>query len=87
MAKFVGTEEVKISTGMDELMPIPTGWSLGYVFKRISFRNKQSCTILVDGVPLYLGYMEGFQTEYSDPNIKSFIIVEPNIEYHFIGVV
>jgi hypothetical protein len=83
---YVGTNSIKISTEMDEIMPNPpASWTYGYSFESFSFINKTACTVKINGSePIFLDVEQGFEAHEDEP-VSSFVIVEAGVEYQWIG--
>lgn len=79
-SKFSATNAIQTSVGNDELIPV------GGQFLKISFSNLTGdCLIKVNGVEMFLQSGTGFDSNYDDPIIKSFIVVTPGVQYLYIA--
>lgn len=77
------------STANQELVPeMKDGNTVGFEFLKLSFLNKEACTIVINGeAELKLEANQGFECSYEDPNIHSFVIKESAINFNFVGLV
>ncbi len=84
---YIGTSNVEISIAGKDIVPdTPEGWTTKYSFYRFSFINKQPCHIKINGGDeIFLDSNQGFDSGIYDAPIESFVIVEDDIEYQFIG--
>ena len=77
-----------VTTENMELIPSsPSDWTYDYTIKKLSFYSTMACTIVINKkykIPLQAG--RGFEVDYKDPSINSFVIEEANVTYEFIGV-
>lgn len=84
--RYVSDEAV--STEKQELVPAKKeGHTTNSTIKKMSFINTEDCTIEVNGIPIKLQAGQGFQIEYNDPDIESFVISEAGINFKFVAVV
>lgn len=71
-----------------ELIPdSPINWTYDYIIRKLSFYSEMPCTILINNkyrIPLQAG--RGFEIDYKDPSITSFVVEEANVTYEFVGV-
>jgi hypothetical protein len=85
---YLGTDTLKTSTAMVELVPTPPStYPYGsYSLYRIAFLNDQDCTIILNGVTtLFIRAGQGFEIDSDDKGITSFVIKEAGITYNFIA--
>jgi hypothetical protein len=84
---YLGTDSIKTSVANEELVPVkPEHWTRGYSFYKFSFVNKQACKVIINGEStIFLDAEQGFEMGEVDALVKSFVIVEPDIEYQFIA--
>ena len=85
---YLGSESLITSTENYEVVPnTPDGWSdERYSFYKFSFINKTDCTIRINGGnPIFLEKNQGFEANKGDAKINSFVIVEPDVEFNWIG--
>jgi len=81
-SSFIGSSDLQTSTSNMEIIPINTD---AYKF---SFVNDQICHVKINGKnPIYLRALQGFESDETDKEIRSFIIVEVNITFNFIGAI
>ena len=87
MSKYLGSEELQVSTANQEVIPNPPAdWTIGYFLKVFSFVNFADCTVLVNNESkLFLKAGQGFNASEKLP-ISSFKVIESGIEYNWIGV-
>jgi hypothetical protein len=86
---YKGTDKLETSVGnVHEVIPAKkVDWTMGYRFKIFSFINKQDCLVSVNGSdPIFLEALQGFDIDEKFPAIESFIILQPNIQYQFLGI-
>lgn len=87
---YFGSNNLLTSTANQEIIQQnkPSGWgdSLFPTYK-ISFMNLQDCHIIINNsvAQIYLGANIGFETDSFDKEIYSFVIVESDISYFYIG--
>ena len=78
--------EVTQSPNQEILPKPPANWSMGYKLEKFSFYNETTCNAIINKkYPIYLSAGRGFEVGYDDVPITSFIIVEENTPYEFIG--
>jgi len=85
---WLGSPSILTSTANKELVPpSPAGWvNMKLGFYKFDFRNLQACTVKInDGAPIYLDAEQGFNSSSEDAIIYSFVIVETNIQYQWVG--
>lgn len=84
---YLGTSKVETSISMDEIIPeSPEAWTSGYNLRKFSFYNVDACTVKINkNIDIYLRARQGFEVGYNDKPITSFIILEDNIKYNWIG--
>lgn len=75
----------EISTGMQDIIPTnPLG---KVVINKLSFSNKEDCTVIINGTDtISLLASTGLEIQFEFP-IKSFVIVEAGITFYWIGTV
>lgn len=79
-SKFSATNAIATSVGNDELVPV------NGQFLKISFANiNADCVVKVNGVDVFIQSGMGFESNYDDPIIKSFIIVTPGVQYIYVA--
>jgi hypothetical protein len=82
---FIGDGN-RTSTANMELVVKPAGWSYGAIeCYKVSFLNKEICTIKVNGSTIPLDAGQGFESDRDDVTIQSFIIVESGINFNFVA--
>lgn len=80
LAGYMGSPSILTSAERQELI-LP-----GVVYHKFSFFNYGECTILVNGSdPIFLAAEQGFSSDSSDTPIKSFVVVEADIKFNWIG--
>ncbi len=78
--KFIGSSVLQTSTANEEIIPDKT------ILYKFSFMNDQDCTVKINkGSPIFLRSGQGFSMNEIDAFISSFVIVEPNITFNWIG--
>jgi hypothetical protein len=86
---FVGTNAIKTSTANVEIIQTlkPTTYPKNtFEVYKISFMNDQACTVKINGGnSIYLRALQGFETDVTDKEIYSFVIVEAGITYSFVA--
>lgn len=84
---YIGSSQKEKSNPNQEVIPSPpTGWTNGYALYKFAFMNDQDCTVKINNSnPIFLRAGQGFATEPYDKPITSFVIVEGNIDYNWIG--
>lgn len=84
---YIGSPSIQVSAANQEIIPSPPShWTTKYNFYKFSFYNEQSCTVRINGGnPIFLRANQGFNIDLHDAPIWSFVIVEPNIHYNWIG--
>ena len=79
-SRFFGSSQLTTSTSNQEIVP------RGKIFYKFSFMNSQDCTVKINGSnPIFLRANQGFSMDEVDAYIHSFVIVEPNIEFNWVG--
>jgi len=85
---YLGTDTLKTSTAMQEILPTPPS---SYQYKKynlykFSFMNQQDCTVIVNGATtLFILAGQGFEITEIDQPINSFVVKESGITYTYIG--
>ncbi|MED3912668.1 hypothetical protein P4597_26635 [Peribacillus simplex] len=85
---YLGSPTILKSTSNQQCLPNPpASWSKGYNLYKFSFSNpNQPCTVKVnEGDPIYIAAGSGFNTDYYDSPIWSFVVIEPNIDFYWVG--
>lgn len=84
---YIGSTEVQVSTANQEVVPPKEeGWTHGYNFYKFAFYNDQDCSVKINNKnTIFLRATQGFSMDQVDSPIFSFVIIEPNISYNFIG--
>lgn len=85
---YLGSDSVLTSTANLEVVPkAPESWTdERYSFYKFSFINKSNCTIKINGgEPIYLEKNQGFECGKEDAKINSFVIVEADVQFNWIG--
>lgn len=85
---YLGTSEILTSSANEEILPkTPSNWTdERYSFYKFSFINYDNCQIKVNnGKPIHLNAEQGFECERGDQKINSFIIVDGNVRFSWIG--
>lgn len=84
---YLASPELQTSSGNHEIVPNkPDRWTNGYRLRKLSFDNVEECTILInDEIEVFLKAGQGFNTDYSDPPIYSFVVQEEGIQFNFIA--
>lgn len=78
--------EVTSKSHQEILPPPPPKWSMPYTFDKFSFYNETTCNVIINKkFPISLSAGRGFEVDYDDVPITSFVIVEENTPYEFIG--
>ncbi|MEI2464980.1 hypothetical protein [Niallia taxi] len=86
-SNFIGSSKLTTSTEMHQVVPSPpTHWSKGYNFYRFSFHNTIPCTVKInEDEPIFLRGRQGFNTDYYDAPIRSFVIIEPGVQFNWVA--
>lgn len=77
-----------VSTANLEILPIiDSTWSAPRgIYYEFEFLNQEACTVLVNGNDTnVLDAGQGFEINQNDVEIKSVVIVEPNVSYKWFG--
>lgn len=85
---YLGSEGLLTSTENLEVVPnAPESWTdERYTFYKFSFINKTACKVKINGgEPIYLEENQGFDSGKEDAKINSFIIVEADVQFNWIG--
>ena len=86
---YLGSKQVETSTLNQEVIPSPPAekkWTTGYSLYRFEFLNMDDCRILVNGeTELFRLAGQGFKMDEIDKEIKSFIVVTPNVRFMWNG--
>ncbi|WP_182004768.1 hypothetical protein [Priestia aryabhattai] len=85
---WLGSSAITSSIANMELVPpSPSNWmNMKLGFYKFELRNLQACTVKINGgSPIYLDVEQGFISNSEDAMIYSFVIVEPNIQYQWLG--
>ncbi|HHY96780.1 MAG TPA: hypothetical protein GYA04_01965 [Acholeplasma sp.] len=84
---YIGSEEIKTSQANEEVVPAaPANWTIPYMFYKFELYNEQECTVIINGkATIFLRAEQGWKTDCTDVPISSFVIVEPNISYNWVG--
>lgn len=84
---YLGSSNIQSSVAGREIIPAsPSNWTGGYRVRKLSFDNEQNCTIILNGTTtIFLKAGLGFEMDYEDASITSFVIVESGINYTWIG--
>ena len=81
-SEFIGSSDVLISVANAEIIPS------GKKCYKFSILNQQSCHLIINnGSPIYLGSLQGFNSDEKDCEIYSIKFSESNIQYNYIGAV
>ena len=86
---FLGSKQIETSTSNHEIIPSPPAekkWTTGYSLYRFEFLNFDEATVLVNGeTELFRLAGQGFKMYEIDKEIKSFIVVTPNVRFMWNG--
>ncbi|MGG3891987.1 hypothetical protein [Metabacillus fastidiosus] len=86
---YLGSDSIKSSVAMENIIPNPPDhWSKGYSCYRLSFRNRDDCTVIINNDtenPIFLEANQGFNIDYMDTPIHSFQITANGILYNWLG--
>lgn len=85
---YLGSSQVLVSVGGKNIIDDkPSNWTHDYKLKKFSFNNEQNCTVKINNqTTLFLKAGQGFEVDKGDFPITSFIIVEAEISYNWIGM-
>lgn len=88
MSGFLGSEKPIVSKGMEEIIPdSPKDWTEQYSLVELQVNNQEDCTFLINGETKVFSYAgEGLYIGKDHPNVTSLIIIEPEINYTWMGV-
>ena len=80
LSGYTGSEQIITSTENQELVPN------GVKFHKFAFINYQGCRVKInDSNMIFLSAGQGFSADQNDPIIKSFVIVDKDIQFNWIG--
>lgn len=84
---FLGSPTILTSEASEEIIPTPPAeWSKGYSVYKFRFKNTSDCTVSINGgTPILIDAAEGFETDYRDAIITSFVIQEAGVNYSWKG--
>jgi len=84
---YLGSNKIETSVANQEIIDSPPShWSHGYSLYKMSYLNRDSCTVIINGkTEIYLEAGQGFEMNENDAPITSFVIKETGIRYTFIG--
>lgn len=87
--KVLGSQSLQTSTANMEIIPSPPdNWTVDYQLNPFSFMNDQDCTVRINGSdPIFLRAKQGFNLDHKYKTIRSFVIVEPEITFNWIGII
>ncbi len=81
-SSYIGSNSLQTSTANIEIIPDDISC---YKF---SFKNDQSCHVKINGNSgIYLRAGQGFECDQYDKDIYSFVIVEADVTFNFIGAI
>ena len=92
--RIIGSQDLMTSTAMEEIVPNPpVGWDVPITFKSLSFFNSKACRVILNGQTglngddniIYLRANQGLNIDETDIEVRSFIIMESDIPYNFVG--
>lgn len=75
-----------VSTANMEIIEFPTNYSNPSYYK-FAFYNSHDCNVIINGNPNFFKAEQGFITNpaHNDAPIKSFIIVDADVEWNWTG--
>ena len=77
---------VTINTHTEVIQPLDPSHTHTPSYYKFQFNNRDTCSVSINGGnPILLWQGQGFTTERDDMVIESFVIVEPNVRYSWIG--
>jgi len=86
---YFGSPDIQTSTENQEIIQQhkPSEWSIKKLtVSRFNFYNEQNCHIKInEGEPIFIRAGQGFEMDMYDGELISFIIVEENINYNYMG--
>lgn len=84
---YLASPELEISTANQQIVPNkPSHWTVGYKLYKFSFMNDQATKVIINNkTTAYLRAGQGFEMEIGDAPIYSFVIVDAEISYNWIG--
>lgn len=86
--RYMGTDRIETTKEKNtEILSLRNEkWSYDYSFTHFFFDNKDACTVKINNSnPIYLEAGDGFQTDYYNTPINSFIIIESGVSYKWSG--
>lgn len=86
-SNFIGSSKITTSEANHQVVPSPpSNWSKGYNFYRFTFHNTTPCTVKInDDSPIFLRGGQGINTDIYDAPIRSFVIIEPGIQFNWMA--
>lgn len=86
-SNYNGSSALQTSTENQQILPLPpSNWTIKLSYYKFSFMNDDACTVKInDGDPLYLRARQGFNSDARDAAIWSFVVIEPDITFNWIG--
>lgn len=88
MSTYIGSQDIMTSTANEEILQKhkESTWTYFCVYK-FSFLNYQDCHIKIndDEDVIFLPAMAGFVVDRKDERLYKFTIIEPDIQYIYIG--
>ena len=83
---YKGSATLKTSVANAEILPTPPITdTLPYSFRKLSIMNFTACTLIANGVEIYLSANLGFSIDESDIPLTSLKIKEGSITYTWFG--
>lgn len=84
---YLASPKLETSTANQEIIDsAPAHWTQGYKLYKFSFMNRQDVTVIINKkTTAYLEARQGFNMEQGDEPIFSFVIVDANVTFNFIG--
>lgn len=89
---YLTSGAIKVSSANEELIPkTPEDWTVGYKVRKFSYINAEDVTVLMTDykgnvTEMILPSMVGFEIDYNDPPITSFVMKEADVPYYFSAI-
>lgn len=77
---------VTVDVNTEVIQPIDPTHTTAPSYYKFYFVNRDTCSVSINGgKPILIYQGQGFKVEKDDMPIESFVIVEPNVRYSWIG--
>lgn len=85
--KWIGSSDKITTVAENEEVITQSVKDQGRHIKKFDFLNLTDCHIKINGSdPIFLSAGQGFNSDSSNPPIKSIVVVETGVEYQYIGL-